>query len=483
MATTTIVPLFNQSVTCAKFGGFAKDIKLRATSRYQFGAAGPKKLSVWSLNPHSGELVHDIFSTGTFVRDYLCMAFSALNEEYLYTGTATGDFCSFQIKNKILVFCSNVCSKGVLSIVCCGNDKVCVGGGDGTLAVFFVQDATCQQLCRVDFLGAMNGLSSSQDGLQMLTATDKGFVYRVRTHDLSKMLLTETHTKEVVNVFYTPGVSDRFITCSMDGTLRLWDSNDYSAITRCAVFAAGYPMSAYFTDEIILSGWSDGKIRAFRTDNGEPLWTIDNAHKDGVTTIQLSHNQKFIISGGSTGEVRVWEIRSREMVSHLKEHTKKVTKVHVFTDDLYAISCARDNSILCWDLRNERRITSHAQKMGGINSIAVMEDQNLFMSVGQERKITFWDLRKNNPLKIMATSPYGEDDELTGIAISSSNKYFATGGHLGVVRIWECESCNCVAEAKAHGAIISQVAFSPDDKQLISTGNDGLIIIWNLYLS
>jgi WD40 repeat protein len=57
------------------------------------------------------------------------------------------------------------------------------------------------------------------------------------------------------------------------------------------------------------------------------MWTIDNAHKNGVTAIALSFNNKFIVSGGMDGEIRVWEIRSRELISHLKEHTSKVTKV------------------------------------------------------------------------------------------------------------------------------------------------------------
>jgi WD40 repeat protein len=82
-----------------------------------------------------------------------------------------------------------------------------------------------------------------------------------------------------------------------------------------------------FTDEIILSGWSDGRIRAYRCDNQQLLWQIDNAHKNGVTAIGLSNNYKFIVSGGNEGEIRVWEIRSRELIAHLKEHTSKVTKV------------------------------------------------------------------------------------------------------------------------------------------------------------
>ena len=90
------------------------------------------------------------------------------------------------------------------------------------------------------------------------------------------MLLAENHTEPVINVNYMSDVSDKYITCSVDGTIRLWDANDYSVKARCvnnqATTAGVYPLCSLFTDEIILSGWSDGKIRAYRVDNNETLW-------------------------------------------------------------------------------------------------------------------------------------------------------------------------------------------------------------------
>lgn len=85
------------------------------------------------------------------------------------------------------------------------------------------------------------------------------------------MLLAENHTEAVTNVSYMPGLSDRFITSSVDGTIRLWDANDYTVKARClnqeSHISGVYPICSIFTDEVILSGWSDGKIRAFRVDN------------------------------------------------------------------------------------------------------------------------------------------------------------------------------------------------------------------------
>lgn len=90
------------------------------------------------------------------------------------------------------------------------------------------------------------------------------------------MLLCENHTGPVLSIWFMKDVSDKFITCSEDGTIRLWDSNNYSVTARCVAPAAPsaslYPICAVFTDEVILSGWSDGKVRAFRVDNCQLLW-------------------------------------------------------------------------------------------------------------------------------------------------------------------------------------------------------------------
>ena len=124
-------------------------------------------------------------------------------------------------------------------------------------------------------------------------------------------------------------------------------------------------------------------IRAYRIDNCQLLWQIANAHKGGVTALVLSSNCKFICSGGMEGEVRVWEIRSRELVSHLKEHTSKVTSLALFADDVHLLSCARDRSILCWDLKAEKRVSAQTQRMGGINAFSVSPgDPNKYISVG-----------------------------------------------------------------------------------------------------
>lgn len=67
------------------------------------------------------------------------------------------------------------------------------------------------------------------------------------------------------------------------------------------------------------------------------------------------------------------------------------------------------------------------------------------ISVGQEKKITEWDLRILDPVRVINAAPTPtEVDELYGVSISKTGKFFATGGVQGIVRAWDYESMKCV---------------------------------------
>ena len=196
--------------------------------------------------------------------------------------------------------------------------------------------------------------------------------------------------------------------------------------------------------DFLICGWSDGRIRAFDADNGAALWSIDHAHKAGVTSLVLSNNARFILSGGEEGDVRVWELRSRELVSHLKEHRGRVTGLAMYGDDAHALSCSRDRSFLCWDLRREKRMTSHTQRMGGVNALALSRDESNVFTVGQEKRLTRWDLRDPLPIeqRPLGKSDDDDDDEAVCVAVSNTGHVVATAGSSMLLKLFDARPGN-----------------------------------------
>ena len=171
------------------------------------------------------------------------------------------------------------------------------------------------------------------------------------------------------------------------------------------------------------------------------------------------------------------------MVSNLKEHKSKVTKVCLIENDRNLITTAKDRSILIWDLTKEQRISNYQTSMGGINSFSLnSQDPNMLVTVGQDRKITQWDLRLPKPVKTISSNPSNRSelaDELFSVAISNNGGILATGGTSGVLRLYDVNNLGFLCEKPAHSETITEIFFSSDDKKLISAGSDSQILTYN----
>lgn len=469
-------------ITCVAWGGFAKDIKGRDTAFYQFATAGNKQIFIWKFDVLQGVFENEFINTGSTIREYQCIEFSKNKEDYLYAGTSSGDFLVFQMKNKVLSFIIMVAPLGVTSIRSLTPTSIIVGCGNGCISYFRTDGNKLVSTQKNQVIGKVVAFSS-HNGQNVLTATDKGYVYQIQAESLQKNLHSENHIESILQVVYPHGVSDKFGSCSEDGTIRLWDVSEYAVECLVNGPAGGLiPTTFTYVDEVILSGWQDSKIRLYRIEDSKMLWQIDNAHKMGVSSIVLSKNLKFFCSGGQEGDVRVWEMKSREMVSHLKEHTSKVSKVKLMDDNLHLVSASKDRALLLWDLRSEKRVSAHIQRMGGINSFAVIPESSMVISTGQDRKITYWDFRQSNPIKVLDTSNNSfAADEIYDISASHDGKYFATGGSQQIVRLWDVASGQIMAEERGHSGAINSLEFSYDDKQIVSGGRDGTIYLWNVF--
>lgn len=114
--------------------------------------------------------------------------------------------------------------------------------------------------------------------------------------------------------------------------IRVWNSKTRQELLRVQVpNLECYCVCFTGNGKHIVSGWSDGKIRAFLPISGKLAYVISDAHNHGVTSIARTHDNKKIISGGTEGEVRVWKISlsSQTMEASLKEHRGRVNSIIV----------------------------------------------------------------------------------------------------------------------------------------------------------
>jgi cilia- and flagella-associated protein 52 len=267
MSTGAIIAFTNKVPSgslCCSFGGHVRDIKRRDTNNYLLCSGGKEGLMMWDLDPYQGELMPFRLAgdaRATMVRIVTDVCFS-IDKEYVYASTTTGDFLIASMKHNRIIQTVQATKLGLDAIVA-APVGIIVGCGDKTVKVF---DNTFEFQGEIVFDGIVDGLSMSPDSMEILVTTRHGSVYRANVASRDHIIISEAHTAGITAVAYEMGSNDHFATASLDGTIKLWDNQDYVVSATCHPRRdqerGVIPLCVAYSD-IIISGWSDGKVCAY----------------------------------------------------------------------------------------------------------------------------------------------------------------------------------------------------------------------------
>jgi WD40 repeat protein len=101
------------------------------------------------------------------------------------------------------------------------------------------------------------------------------------------------------------------------------------------------------------------------------------------------------------------------------------------------------------------------------------------VSVGQDRSLSFWDLMEDRALQVV---PGAHAQECTCASLSPHG-VLATGSKDQSVKLWDFETGALLAAEHAHCEAVRAVAFSHDGSTLVSGGDDGIVMVWNVQVA
>ena len=73
-----------------------------------------------------------------------------------------------------------------------------------------------------------------------------------------------------------------------------------------------------------------------------------------------------------------------------------------------------------------------------------------------------------------------DSGEINALAITESGEHFVSGGEDKKVSLWDYDEGICYYKGIGHSGDISKISVSPDQKTLISVGNEGAIFMWHM---
>ena len=441
------------------------------TSETSLVTAGVNHVKVWSLDETSRKLVHDTVSLGSLKRTFLTLSLSP-DDRTCYCGTLSGDLVEVDVSrrgHRRLGPVKQQFPLGIVSSCLIPNGDLLVGTGEGVLAKVALSSLRVVNQHPVTS-AAISSITLTPDGTKFFVGTSSSSIFLVDTETLKAELRATCHTDRVNAIAFPHNMSEVFATAAL-GEIKLWNSRSKQEVLSIRVpgiecFCLDFALDG----KAIVSGWSDGKIRAFTPQSGTLVFAINDAHKEGVTALRVLSDCTRLVTGGMKGDVRMWKTSKshQELTASLKEHRGRVWSLAVRTDDdARAVSASADGSCIVWDLLKKCRLICIIEST--VFKAAVYHpDFAQIVTIGTDKKITYYDVFDGQALRILEGSA-------DAIAITRSGSHMVVAGQS--VAVIDYDDGEVVAHAAGHA--VTAIAVAPSQDFIVTGSADGSLFFWS----
>jgi WD40 repeat protein len=220
-------------------------------------------IRTWDCDLVQKKVQYTEILTNQIKRVFTCCVIDP-DDKFAYLGTKTGDIMEISLERNLykrIGPTKKLFSQGIISIKLLSNGDILLGAGDGTIAKVGSQDMLVKQSAKV--MGAVTSLSLTADSTHFFCGTSKATIYWCNTDNISPELRNTCHYERINDIAFPTGYSELFATCSIND-IRVWNTKTRQELLRIEVPGLEC-FCVFFSNDgkSILSGWSDGKIRAF----------------------------------------------------------------------------------------------------------------------------------------------------------------------------------------------------------------------------
>mmetsp|Transcript_30641 Transcript_30641/g.27824 ORF Transcript_30641/g.27824 Transcript_30641/m.27824 type:complete len:147 (+) Transcript_30641:709-1149(+) len=119
----------------------------------------------------------------------------------------------------------------------------------------------------------------------------------------------------------------------------LWEIGVKKPVQRLTGHLAPiYALAFSHSGDILATGCKSGTIVIWDLKHGKQLKKIDKANSSRIKTLEFSTNDEHLLSTGSDPEVKIWEVKSGNIVKGLRGSVNLCEDAHYSSDSKRIIS-------------------------------------------------------------------------------------------------------------------------------------------------
>ena len=292
----------------------------------------------------------------------------------------------------------------------------------------------------------------------------------IQTADCMQSGTLKGHDKEVLGV----SISDnglRCASCSVDGTVRMWDLTTGTQVAKC---------EGHVDWVWAVSMTADGKLVAScGKDHSARIWSFEGElkriikHKGEVLSVALTSDHKRLVTGQGKS-VFIWMVHNGTKDLELKKHVDLVRGVSANETGSRVASCSKDTTVIIWDTEQATALFVLKGHTGVVRSVHMIGGGAL--SCSSDKTARLWNLATG----ACEATLVGHTDDVRDICMNANNSMAVSCSFDQTIRVWDLRAAREVASLTGHTDKVFGVAVSGEGSVAVSCSWDMSIRIWDI---
>mmetsp|Transcript_29426 Transcript_29426/g.60170 ORF Transcript_29426/g.60170 Transcript_29426/m.60170 type:complete len:319 (+) Transcript_29426:33-989(+) len=234
-------------------------------------------------------------------------------------------------------------------------------------------------------------------------------------------------------------------------------------------------------NSMLLSASRDKTVMVWQIDGSQEEYGVARkslrGHSHFVSSVVISSDGQFALSGSWDGTLRLWEIATGKTTRRFVGHEKDVLSVAFSADNRQIVSGSRDKTIKLWNTLGECKYTvvnsGHTEWVSCVR-FSPSQSTPVIVSCGWDKKVKVWNLTDLTLQRDLT----GHQGYLNTVTVSPDGSLCASGGKDGTAMLWDLNEGKRLYSLAAED-IIHALVFSPN-RYWLCAATSKCIKIWDL---
>ena len=168
---------------------------------------------------------------------------------------------------------------------------------------------------------------------------------------------------------------------------------------------------------------------------------------DGCTTMELSDDNRLLLTGGYDGIIKLYDILKYKKIMEFKHYHREIINFKFLNDSNFFLSCGKENTFRLWNKSVKKALINFEGHSAQVNSVLYIPDMEKVVSGSDDGSLRVWDISTGFEIARF-------DIDMEGIKcvyLSGDGKKLLTESYTGLIKIWCLEWTNNIENEKEVG--------------------------------